>query len=294
MMFVRITVLSFLLVMLFLLPARACEQTTSAERCVDTGVWQFNLAMGAGHRSNPLHGGRNWPLWLLPDVSFYAQHWFFDNGTAGYTFNPAANLQLSLVSRINEEAGLFRRGNPANIFQRQGIANVNGPQEKFLFSEALQITQLSKRPYALDGGLQLNWQGLGLHWQANWWHDISSQYHGQHVKVGAAYGWSNRTGEWQLSTALAWKDKDLMNTYYGIQASEHEGQTWSVSSDWQPEVALQWQYPLNERWSILSLWRYRWLDDQATSDTALTKSQNPIMQEDNLRSWFVGLNYRFF
>lgn len=293
-MFVRITVTSFLLLMLALQPATACEQTAATARCVPTGEWQFNMAIGAGYRSNPLHGGRNWPLWLMPDVSYYGERWFFDNGTVGYTLDPASDLQLSLVSRLNEEAGYFRRGSPANILQRQGIANIDGPQEKFLFASELQINQLEKRPLALDAGLQLNWQGLGFQWQANWWHDISDQYHGQHLRFGAAYGFETRTGIWQLSAALAWKDQDLMNTYYGISAAENDEQSWRVSASWQPEVALQWQYPLNDRWSVLSLLRYRWLDDRATSTAASSRSQNPMMQEDNIRHWFVGLNYRFF
>lgn len=293
-MFVRITVSSFLLVILALLPARACEQTASEARCVSTGEWQLNVAVGAGYRSNPLHGGRNWPLWLMPDISYYGEHGFFDNGTVGYTLDPAAMLQFSLVSRLNEEAGYFRRGSPANIFQRQGIATIDGPQEKFLFANALQINQLSNRPIALDGGLQLNWQAMGLQWQANWWHDISGQYDGQHLKLGTTYSFENRTGAWRLSAALAWKDKDLMNTYYGISAAENDGQAWQVSASWQPEVAIQWQYPLSSSWSLLSLWRYRWLDDQARPGSTAATGQNPMMQEDNIRSWFVGLNYRFF
>jgi len=293
-MFFRITATSFLLFMLVLQQATACEQTAPSARCVTTGEWQLNVAIGAGYRSNPLHGGRNWPLWLLPDASYYGERWFFDNGTVGYTLDPTSDLQVSLVSRLNEEAGYFRHGSPANIFQRQGIANIDGPQEKFLFASELQINKLDKRPLALDGGLQLNWQGVGLQWQANWWHDMSNQYHGQHIRLGAAYSLENRSGAWQLSAALAWKDKDLMNTYYGISATENDGQAWLVSASWQPELALQWQYPLNASWSVLSLLRYRWVDDQATTNTAPFKSQNPMMQEDRIRSWFVGLNYRFF
>lgn len=282
---------SLMLLSLGLFPARACEQT-DATACVATGTWQFNLAMGAGYRSNPLYGGRNWPLWLMPDVSYYAQHWFFDNGTLGYTLAPSAPVQLSLVSRFNEEAGYFRRASPANLFQRQGITSIDGPQEKFLFSNELKVDQLAKRPWALDAGLQLDWQALGLQWRANWWHDISDQYRGQHLKLGAGYAWTNSTGEWRLSAALAWKDKALMNTYYGISAAEHNGQQWQVSADWQPEISWQWQYPLNHRWSLLSMFRYRWINQQAS--TKVITGQNPLMQEASVRSWFVGLNYRFF
>lgn len=286
------TIAICLLLALFNSPLRACEQASST--CTEADRWQFSLAMGAGFRSNPLHGGHNWPLWLMPDLSYYGQQWFFDNGTLGYTLDPNAGWQFSLVSRLNEEAGYFRRASPANVFQRQGIASITGPQEKFLSASHKSVAELANRPLALDGGAQLDWNWAGLQWRFNWWHDISGQYHGQHLKFGAAYALTHHTGNWLLSSAIAWKDKNLMNTYYGIRAFEGDGFDYQAKANWQPELAIQWQYPLNEQWSLLSMLRYRWLDTKVQLNPAGPTTPSPMMKEQHIRSWFVGLSYRFF
>lgn len=292
-MWTRIIAFSFLLA-LFHFPLRACEQASIPNTCTEAGSWQVSLAMGAGFRSNPLHGGHNWPLWLMPDLSYYAQHWFFDNGTLGYTLNPTSDWQFSLVSRLNEEAGYFRRASPANVFQRQGIASVTGPQEKFLYAAELSVAVLDKRPLALDAGTQLDWNWAGLQWRLNWWHDVSGQYHGQHLKFGAAYAWAHRSGNWLFSSAIAWKDTDLMNTYYGIRAAEGDGFDYLARASWQPELAVQWQYPLTAQWSVLTMLRYRWLNTEVQLQPGGPVTDSPMMQEQYIRSWFVGLSYRFF
>ncbi len=272
-----------------------CMDSNAQESCIATEQWQVSLAMGAGFRSNPLHGGHNLPLWLMPDISYYGEHWFFDNATLGYSWQLTPDLHISLVSRLNEEQGYFRRRSPVNLFETHFIsgAGVAGPIQKVSTKQELSIAQADKRPMALDGGLQLNWFLPGVQLKLNWWHDISQQYEGQHVRLAAGTGWQNQTGQWQLNAALAWKDQRLMNTYYGLNAQEGEGLEYRALASWQPELSLQWQYPLTERWQLMSLWRYRWLNTDVALPASPGRIQSPLLQESVVQSWFIGFSYRF-
>ena len=267
--------------------ADQCTASHQTVECTETNSWQFALATGIGHRSNPLLGGRNFPLFLLPDLNYYGKNWFFDNGTVGYSWTVSEDVQLSFISRLNEEKGYFRRHHLSNLFSRQMTESVSvmGPTQKYLQPFELSVADQAKRPTAVDAGWQLDWFTPEVHWKLNWLHDVSGQYHGQHASLAASHGWHNKLGTWQVSSALSWKSRQLINTYYAVDQST-ELELEPLADSWQPELKLSWSYPLTTEWSVLAFYRYRWLDD------AITLS--PLVAEDSVRSWFVGVSYRFF
>ncbi len=283
--------------------AAACPDdadSTATAPCETTNQFHFSLAMGAGFRSNPLYGGHNMPLWLMPDLAYYGQHWFFDNGTLGYSWALSPELTLSLVSRLNEEQGYFRRASFSNVFSSQRIADdgLAGPVQKNEMTEsvaAVDIGQVSKRPWAIDGGLQLDWQKAQWQVRANWWHDISNKYQGSHAKVSVAYHLSHMTGDWGISSALAWKSAQLLDTYYGLAVDDGGNPNVAVAG-FQPEVGVHWSYALDKNWALLSLFRYRWLniDLQDEQNPEIDTQQSPLLAEAFVRSWFIGVSYRFY
>lgn len=287
-----VVVMRLIIILLSLCPlwafADPCSASNSqASECAETGQWHLALAIGAGHRSNPLVGGRNFPLFLMPDLNYYGKNWFFDNGTAGYSWTLADDIQLSLISRLNEEKGYFRRHHLSNVFTQQVSNNYGlmGPTQKNQQEIELSVTDLAKRPTAVDAGWQLDWFTPIIQWKLNWLHDVSSQYHGQHASIAASHGWKNQLGHWQLSSALTWKSSKLINTYYAVEQN-HEVAFERLRHSWQPELKLSWSYPLTNEWSMLAFYRYRWLDDAITF--------SPLVAENSVRSWFVGVSYRFF
>jgi outer membrane protein len=256
------------------------------EQCAETGRWQFSLAIGAGHRSNPLLGGRNFPLYLIPDLNYYGTHWFFDNGTLGYSWTLHDNVQLSLITLLNEEKGYFRRHHLSNILTQQVSGNYGlmGPALKSQQKIELSVADLAKRPTALDAGWQLDWFTPMIQWKINWLHDVSGQYHGHHAGIAASHGWQNQLGFWQVSSALRWKSSPLITTYYAVDP-EMTANADRLGSSWQPELKFSWSYPLTRDWSMQAFYRYRWLDEAMT--------QSPLVVENSVRSWFVGVSYRF-
>lgn len=281
-----------LLLLFLLLPQLAladCRETADTNpSCIDTDKLYLRLGMGLGHRSNPVAGGRNLPYWLMPDLSYYSKHWFFDNSTLGYSFELTPAWQLSMVTRLNEEKGYFQRAHASNLLNRFMVSNAEivGPTLRNQQLQQLSIKDVKKRPTALDAGLQLDWFLPQLQLRANWWHDVSAKYQGQHASLTLQKGWQQGRSYWQFSSALYWKSAELMQTYYGVDEVGYEMSYYRPSDSWQPELKLMVSYPLSKQWVGFMFYRYRWLDNAMTD--------SPLVQENNIRGWFIGLSYQFF
>lgn len=259
---------------------------TTDPSCITSHQWQVRVGFGLGHRSNPLVSGRNFPYWIMPDISYYANHWFFDNGTLGYSWTLSPTLQLSLLSRLNEEKGYFRRAHPSNFFTQSMTNSIrfSGPMLQTEAMPAVSIDEVSKRPTALDAGLQLDWFLPHVQVKANFWQDISQQYHGQHASLTLQRGWQHTSGFWQLSGSVLWKSSKLMQTYYGLDVNDQVAAFYQPNASWQSELKFSWTYPLSERWSSVVFYRYRWLDQPMID--------SPLVQESSIRGWFLGLSYQ--
>ncbi|MGI5307971.1 MipA/OmpV family protein [Rheinheimera sp. WS51] len=265
------------------------ESACDHDNCADNSHYMFSLSLGYGQRSNPLYGGPELPLVLLPDFYYYGDNWFFDNGKLGATLPLTPEWQLSLVSQLNPEKGYFKKWFSSN-YTTLGIglpmpSYPNYTVAKQPEMEPVTIQQVSKRPTAFDAGLQADWFKQSWQAQAVIWQDISSSYHGQHASASLAKSWQHFSGTWQLTGRLYWKSAKLINTYYGISHEDtYQTQQYQAKASWQPEISLQWRHSLSERTTLVGLLRYLYLD------TAMT--QSPLIRSDHITTWFFGINYR--
>ena len=267
--------------------ATACGNTTD---CVAEQQLHLSLALGYGQRSNPLHGGEKLPLVLLPDLYYYSEYWFFDNGKLGTSWQLSPNWSLSLVGQLNAEKGYFQKWFSGNAFQLQsshaGFSTPTLQDERFGPAQA-SVREISKRPTAFDAGLQLDWFGDNWQLQTQLWQDISNKYQGQHASIGAGRSFDTVSGNWQLNAKLHWKSAKLIDTYYGIDNNEpFYLPRYNGKASWQPELRLSWQYPLSQRTALLAFVRYLHLDDAMTD--------SPLLQDNNVTTWFFGISYRLF
>jgi len=65
------------------------------------------IAVGYGERSSPLVGVDNLSIWVLPELYYYGEHFYFDNGRLGWQLNQDSSAVWSLVSRLNPERSYF-------------------------------------------------------------------------------------------------------------------------------------------------------------------------------------------
>ncbi|CAM3677245.1 MipA/OmpV family protein [Rheinheimera salexigens] len=281
----------FALLLLFCTISISANEVTDCDSddCVDKSQLMLSLTLGYGQRSNPLYGGAELPLILLPDVYYYTEHWFFDNGKLGASWSLNPEWQLSFIGQLNAEKGYFQKWFGSN-FTPFTYSNSSLPESTAVEKAAAKtasIQQVSKRPTAFDAGLQLDWFKQSWHGQAIIWQDISHSYNGQHASVSLAKQWQHTTGWWQFTGRLLWKSAKLMDTYYGINHDEvFNIQHYHAKASLQPEISLQWRQPLTNRATLVGFFRYLYLDDAMTN--------SPLTRSDHITTWFFGVNYRFY
>ncbi|MCH8536849.1 MAG: MipA/OmpV family protein [Alkalimonas sp.] len=259
------------------------------ERYIDASSWQLGLAVGLGQSSTPLHGAKALPLLLMPDVSYYGNYVFFDNGVLGVSTPLDPQWTLSLVSRLNPEKGYFYRWHISSInvidqsFQYMPTVSQEPRNQQ---QTEVSVDEVSRRPTALDGGMQLNGNFDRWSLRLNAWTDISGQHHGHQLTAVASWYRQSAYGHWRWSTGLHWKSEQLMNRYYGISVDEApQLQRYQGKASWQPQVEMAWSLPISSGWSVMAFYRYRWLDH------AMTRS--PLVKHNYVHSWFIGWSYRF-
>lgn len=274
----------------FLGSSAALACTRDEDGCVESEQFQLSVALGAGQRSNPLYDGESFPMLLLPDFSYYTDSWFIDNGTVGYSLAQNDQFAVSLVMRLNSEKGYFQRWFAGNVITMNTSGSFLPPEveigtEKSM--SAVSVEHVKKRPTAVDAGLQFNW--FGEQWQSrlNLWQDVNSKYKGQNASLSWSRFWPLAGGQFDLSTSLYWKSAKLIDTYYGVGEDElYYLERYQGRASWQPELRLGWQKALTSRWSVLTFYRYLHLDDAMTD--------SPLVQDDSVQTWFVGMSYRFY
>lgn len=268
--------------------ALACA--ADEESCVASNQFQLSVALGGGQRSNPLYDGESFPMVLLPDFSYYTDSWFVDNGTFGYSLQQSDTFAASLVMRLNAEKGYFQRWFAGNVLSTNTSGSLLPPEVETGEQKSVRtvsVNDVRKRPTAVDAGVQLNWFGEQWQGRMNFWQDISSSYDGQSASLTVARAWPLAGGTVDLGATLFWKSAKLIDTYYGMGDDElYYLQRYQGRDSWQPQLRLSWQKPLTERWSVLTFYQYLHLD------SAMTDS--PLVQDDSVQTWFIGMSYRFF
>lgn len=274
----------------FLVSGAALACSRDEDGCVESEQFQMSVALGAGQRSNPLYDGESFPMLLLPDFSYYTDSWFIDNGTLGYSLAQNDQFAVSLVMRLNSEKGYFQRWFAGNVITMNTSGSFLPPEVETGAERSVStvsVEQVKKRPTAVDAGLQFNW--FGEQWQSrlNLWQDVNSKYEGQNASLSWSRFWPLAGGQFDLSTTLHWKSAKLIDTYYGVGEDElYYLERYQGRASWQPELRVGWQKALTSRWSVLTFYRYLHLDDAMTD--------SPLVQDNSVQTWFIGMSYRFY
>lgn len=98
-------------------PSLDCDQD-----CVEVGTWYVSLGLGVGFRSNPLEGGDDIPLVVLPEVSYYGKRFFFRNLEFGYTLFEDRHHQLNMLVAPSYDQMYFNRWDILNFTDSAGVA----------------------------------------------------------------------------------------------------------------------------------------------------------------------------
>ncbi len=282
--------LLLLMVMTFTHSAQACD---SGENCIEENAWQFGVAVGIGGRSNPLVDGDNVPLVLLPDIAWYGEHAYFDNGELGYQWQLSRQTSAELFIAPNFEKAFFTFWHPSNLLipvsqslssPDSGVDAGGGETNDDRF---ISVDDVASRDWSADIGTRLTWREDKQSVSLVLTNDALSVHNGHQATLSFQRHWQIEDWRLRASASLAYKSANLIDYYYGIDGDDtNDPTTWyQAGSSWQPSLGLQFSVPLNDDWTWLGRFQYTFLD------SAMTDS--PLVSQDHYITAFIGLGYRF-
>jgi len=271
--------------------AAECEKVSDS--CAEVGEWEFSLAVGAGVYTNPLNGGDNIPLVVIPKISYYGERLFFENNTLGYTVFDNDDLVISAITLLNHEKAYFTRWHPQNIFIESlssGITtDVSFVEESH--QQKVNIQDVSSRRWAIDAGIQFNWfidQATDV--QVQILHDINDVYNGFNSQVELTRLMSFKqlpNTVMSFSIGANVKSKGLVDYYYGTSPTKDS----NVEQDFQgklsinPYFRLVLMHQLSERWHAKLHLKRVFLDNNMFD--------SPLVKDSHISTVFAGVSYDF-
>lgn len=260
-----------------------CE--AESESCVPVGQWKFSVGLGAGVYTNPLHDGKNIPLILVPSISYYGERIFFQNNTLGYTLIENEKFALSVILKANVEKALFTRWHPQNVF----IPNIANDFVEAQPSQKINIDTISKRKWALDAGLQLNWFATNsINAEFSILHDVNGVYNGLNADAHVSKLFSiNTSSTLEITFGTQWNSANLVDYYYGIDESDtlYLRHLYEGKSSINPYLSIGYAHKLSPDWTFKSYIKRKKLH----RNTYLS----PIVEKTNVDLIFIGFFYEF-
>ncbi|MBE0370192.1 MipA/OmpV family protein [Pseudoalteromonas aurantia] len=278
---------------------------SSDSDCVNTSQWQFSVAIGIGELTNPLAGGDNIPLFVIPYVSYYRDRFFLENTTLGFTLLDKPKFDLSFIVEPNSEQAFFEQFHLRNIIAPGSYVATDGnivdspdgaleiPDDVTPPIEQREVTvdDIANRKWAIDSGL------LG-HWYINdssklsmqWLHDVSGVYRGHHAKVTYHYEFraiSKLPVNVRLIAGVHWKENALVDYYYGLRSSDEidEQLYYQGRSVLNPFLGATLQYKLTDDWQLKASVKRQFLGAGITD--------SPLIRKDDVNYFFIGGVYAF-
>jgi outer membrane protein len=281
--------------------AQACEP--QSDECAQVGQWNFSVALGAGIMTNPLNGGDNFPLIVLPYVSYYNDRLFLENTTLGYTLVDKPEFDFSLIVEPNAEQAYFERFHIRNIIapdspidasgEFTGDDNVSSGNENgsTLVKESVNINDIGERDWTIDGGMLAHWYlGERHKLTMSWLADIGGVYKGQHAILKYTHQFSlpeALPAKLQVNAGVHWQSQELVNYYYGLSAKDKLGEKtyYQGESTFSPFISVAFNYRLNEDWQLKISAKHQFLGSGIR--------HSPIVDQNGSSAFFIGGLYEF-
>ena len=274
--------------------AWACE---SDDACIAPNSWKLGIAVGIGARTNPLVDGDPIPLVVLPDVAWYGENAYFDNGEAGYQWLLRSDITTELFVRANRERSYFAFWHPANIVLsvNTSAADVIGSPlqpgdsdgESPAPRDSISINDISSRKWAADAGFRVNWNGSDSLLSAAIAGDPLGVHQGYYAQLKYQYRWQWEDWRFAANASVTYKSEKLIDYYYGIDGEDTANSNLWYAADHalQTSVGLLLNKPLSKHW--------RWVGRVQLSTLGSGMTDSPLVSKDYVASGFIGFGYQF-
>ena len=274
------------------------------------GDWSLGINVGMGKRSAFVLGQDDLNFYVLPDVYYYGEKLFFDNGTLGYTLNEKYDLALSVITELHPYGFYFdqsafgeqfnqlyivseKKGDTPLISEEiSNSADLEAEREAPLFSgdnndaHAESIAELHRPSLSLDAGLQVNWfmdkQSVVLKLMS----DISGQDIGSRARLTWNKGIKLNDFGIKFGLGVDWLDEVTTNYFFAVDTPQVNSSLENkLSSSVNPFGSVTLHYPLTQHLNFILHAKYLSLDSSITKSSIIDKNYSLTQ--------FIGLNYRF-
>lgn len=283
-------ILRLLLLIVFTLISNLVFACELKENCTPVNQWQLGVAVGLGVRTNPLVDGDNIPLIILPDIAWYGESAYFDNGELGYQWIQQPNQALATFIHLDSERAFFSFWHPANVLFPLSAESIQDPD--VTVSELPNTPELSKnavaaRDWAINAGVRWHYYSQNSEWTVSAEHDVSGVHQGGKLKLSYQHHMQWQNWSISLTPALVWKSTQLINYYYGIDTADNVDKQYYYQgkAGWQPSLSVTMQKPINDKW--------QWLLRASYQHLPAGMSNSPLVKQHNIHTAFFGLAYRF-
>jgi outer membrane protein len=265
--------------------ARAAEDacTGPSNECVAEGRWNFSVALGAGVRTNPLIGGEDIPLVLVPHVSYYGKRFFLDDLDVGFALVENDTNTLSLIASPGYDRVYFYRTDLQNFFIT-GYSGAGAPDYVYantVPADAASAVKLTPRPRRVTylAGPEWTFKYEGFAGQIDVLHEITGEDHGNEIRAAVGAPITKSKGTLSVNAGITWNDAPIVNYYYGEPGIYRGG----AALD--PFAKLAYTLPLSSRWRFDAFTEYERLGSAIAS--------SPIVDKHSVTTVFVGAVYAF-
>ena len=250
----------------------------SSDDCVPIGRWNFSIAVGAGIRTNPLVNGKNIPLVVIPQLSYYGKRFFIDNLDFGFTLAEHGANSFNLIATPGYDRVYFFRTDLQNFFV--GFPNGAGapvavtattPGATKVPAPAPHITYLAGPEWTFKFAL--------VSGQLDFLRDVTGQNDGDEIRGALGIPLLQSKGTLSANVGFTWKSAATVNYYYRVPI------LYTGSAALDPFVRLGYTMPLSDRWSFNAFGAYEHLGKGI--------ADSPIVAQHGVATVFVGAVHAF-
>ncbi len=251
-----------------------------SDDCVAIGQWNFSVALGAGVRTNPLVDGKDIPLVIIPQFSYYGKRFFIDNLDFGLTLAERGENTFSLIATPGYDRVFFYRTDLQNFFI--GFPDASSPLSPAVVKPgtpgAVSVSPRTPRVTYL-AGLEWTFKSGPVSGQLDLLRDATGQNSGDEIRGALGVALVKSKGLLSANVGFTWKSAATVNYYYRVPI------LYSGSAAFDPFVKLAYTVPLSGKWRFNAFAEYERLGNGI--------ADSPIVAQHGVTTVFSGAIYTF-
>lgn len=281
----RLTVIILFFISLSCVAKSSSINEPSTSELAAVGEFEFNLSMGFGGIENPISGAKNINTYVLPNLSYYGEKFYFEDFALGYSLAETPNWIVDIYSTFNEDGFFFELNGLDSFF----LTNIvpTGPRQPTRPNKLPLDPSQIKRNVSYLGGIAtsyfFNEQQLKF---AQLW-DISGVHHGFETHLSWRFETHYDFAAIGIELGAQYKSQKLVEYYYSVRKNEQLFviPEYTAKATLNGAIKVNLYAPLNERWGVEVNLSKHYLGSSIKESYLIDKA--------SYFSGFIGINYRF-